>query len=193
MGYPFRLRKVFVAVEEIRLEQGRASGPPLRKAAAAAVIGNPYAGAYGEDLAEMMGWGAALAELIGGRALAALGDARPQSFGKGCLVGVGGAPEHGIALITNAFGDAFRGLVGGKAWVPSNVKRGALGASIDIPVAHKDALYVRDHYDTMEVTVPDAPFPDEIAVICVMATRGRMNARLGGLRANEVKGQDGLR
>ncbi|MFO1364433.1 MAG: amino acid synthesis family protein [Burkholderiales bacterium] len=193
MAYPFRLRKVFVAHEEIVLEQGRASGPPLRRVAVAAVIGNPHARAYGEDLAEMMGWGGALAELIGGRALAALAGERPQSFGKGCLVGVDGAPEHGIALITNAFGDAFRALVGGKAWVPSNVKRGALGATIDIPIAHKDALYVRDNYDTMEVTVPDAPFPDEIAVICALATRGRLNARLGGLRAAEVKGQDGLR
>jgi len=193
MRYPFALRKVFVAVEEILLEQGRASGPPVRKVAAAAVIGNPFAGAYGEDLAEMMGWGTALAELIAGRALAALGGEPPQSFGKGCLVGVNGAPEHGIALITNAFGDAFRGLVGGKAWVPSNVKRGPLGATIDIPIAHKDALYVRDNYDTMEVTVPDAPFPDEIAVICVMATRGRMNARLGGLKAADAKGLDGLR
>jgi len=193
MRYPFALRKVFVAVEEILLEQGRASGPPVRKVAAAAVIGNPFAGAYGEDLAEMMGWGTALAELIAGRALAALGGEPPQSFGKGCLVGVNGAPEHGIALITNAFGDAFRGLVGGKAWVPSNVKRGPLGATIDIPIAHKDALYVRDNYDTMEVTVPDAPFPHEIAVICVMATRGRMNARLGGLKAADAKGLDGLR
>ncbi|HET9041799.1 MAG TPA: amino acid synthesis family protein [Burkholderiales bacterium] len=193
MSYPFALRKVFVAVDEILLEQGRASGPPVRRVAAAAVIGNPFAGAYGEDLAEMMGWGTALAELIGGRALAALGGERPQSFGKGCIVGVDGAPEHGIALITNAFGDAFRGLVGGKAWVPSNVKRGPLGATIDIPIAHKDALYVRDNYDTMEVTVPDAPFPDEIAVICVMATRGRMNARLGGLTAADAKGVDGLR
>jgi hypothetical protein len=193
MAYPFRLRKVCVAIEEILLEQGRASGPPLRKVAAAAVIGNPFARAYGEELAEMMGWGTALAELVGGRAVAALGGERPQSFGKGCIVGVDGAPEHGIALITSAFGDAFRSLVGGKAWVPSNVKRGALGATIDIPIAHKDALYVRDNYDTMEVTVPDAPFPDEIAVICVMATRGRMNARLGGLRAADVKGQDGLR
>jgi len=77
--------------------------------------------------------------------------------------------------------------------VPSNVKRGALGATIDIPIAHKDALYVRDNYDTMEVTVPDAPFPDEIVVICVMATRGRMNARLGGLKAADAKGLDGLR
>jgi Amino acid synthesis len=193
MSYPFALRKVFVAVEEILLEQDRASGPPVRKVAAAAVIGNPFAGAYGEELAEMMGWGTALAELIGGRAIAALGGEQPQSFGKGCIVGVDGSPEHGVALITNAFGDAFRGLVGGKAWVPSNVKRGHLGAAIDIPIAHKDALYVRDSYDTMEVTVPDAPFPDEIVVICVMATRGRMNARLGGLKAADAKGLDGLR
>ena len=193
MSDPFELRKVFVAVEEILLEQGRASGPPVRKVAAAAVIRNPFARAYGEGLAEMMGWGTALAELIGGKAVAALGGEKPQSFGKGCIVGVDGSPEHGVALITNAFGDAFRGMVGGKAWVPSNVKRGHLGATIDITIAHKDALYVRDNYDTMEVTVPDAPFPDEIVVICVMATRGRMNARLGGLQAADIKGLDGLR
>jgi hypothetical protein len=193
MSKTFELRKTFVAVEEIVLEQGRASGPPLRKAAAAAVIRNPFARAYGEDLAELMAWGKPLAELIGRNAVAALGGELPQSFGKGCIVGIDGAPEHGVALITQAFGDAFRGLAGGKAWVPSNVKRGGLGATIDIPIAHKDALYVRDNYDTMEVTVPDAPFPDEIVVICVMANRGRMNARLGGLRAADVKGHDGLR
>lgn len=193
MSRPFELRKTFVAVEEVAFEQGRASGPTLRKVASAAVIRNPFARAYGEDLAELMGWGKPIAELIGARALAALGGERPQSFGKGCIVGVDGAPEHGVALITQAFGDAFRGLVGGRAWVPSNVKRGNLGATIDIPIAHKDALYVRDNYDTMEVTVPDAPFPDEIVVICVMANRGRMNARLGGLKAADVKGEDGLR
>jgi hypothetical protein len=192
MTYPFELRKTFVAVEEILTEQGRASGPPLVKAAAAAVIRNPFAKRFGEELAELMAWGRPLAELIGGKAVAALGAAPPQSFGKGCIVGTEGSPEHGVALITTAFGDAFRGLVGGKAWVPSNVKRGALGAAIDVPLAHKDALYVRDNYDTVEVAVPDAPFPDEIVVICVMATRGRMNARLGGLKPGEIKG-DGLR
>ena len=192
MTYPFELRKTFVAVEEILTEEGRASGPPLVKAAAAAVIRNPFARRFGADLADLMAWGKPLAELVGGKAVAALGGAPPQSFGKGCVVGTDGSPEHGVALITTAFGDAFRALVGGKAWVPSNVKRGALGAAIDIPLAHKDALYVRDNYDTVEVTVPDAPFPDEIVVVCVMANRGRMNARLGGLKANEIKG-DGLR
>jgi hypothetical protein len=192
MSYPFELRKTFVAVEEIVAEQDRSSGPPLRKVASAAVIRNPFARSFGDDLADLMAWGKPLAELIGNRAVDALGAA-PQSFGKGCLVGVEGSPEHGVALITQAFGDAFRTLAGGKAWVPSNVKRAALGGAIDIPLAHKDALYVRDNYDTMEVTVPDAPFPDEIVVIAVMANRGRMNARLGGLRAHQVKGEDGLR
>lgn len=192
MGYPFELRKTFVAVDEILTEQGRSSGPPLIRVIAAAVIRNPFARQFGEDLAEMMAWGKPLAELIGGKAVAALGDTPPQSFGKGCIVGTDGSPEHGVALITAAFGEAFRGLASGKAWVPSNVKRGALGAAIDIPLAHKDALYVRDHYDTVEVSVPDAPFPDEIVVICAMANRGRMNARLGGLKAGEIKG-DGLR
>lgn len=192
MSYPFELRKTFVAVEEILTEQGRSSGPPLVRVAVAAVIRNPLAKRFGDDLGEIMAWGKPLAELIGAKAVAAFGGAPPLSFGKGCIVGTDGSPEHGIALITNAFGDAFRGLVSGKAWVPSTVKRGALGASIDIPLAHKDALYVRDHYDTFEVTVPDAPFPDEIVVICAMANRGRMNARLGGLKASEIKG-DGLR
>ena len=192
MRVPFELRKTFVAVDEILAEQGRSSGPPLLKVAAAAVIRNPLANRFGDDLAELMAWGKPLAELIGGKAIAALGSTRPQSFGKGCIVGIEGSPEHGVALITTAFGDAFRALVGGKAWVPSNVKRGHLGTALDVPLAHKDALYVRDNYDTVEVTVPDAPFPDEIVVICVMASRGRMNARLGGLKPDEIKG-DGLR
>jgi hypothetical protein len=192
MRVPFELRKTFVAVDEILAEQGRSSGPPLVKVAVAAVIRNPLANRFGDDLAELMAWGKPLAELIGGKAIAALRSTPPQSFGKGCIVGVEGSPEHGVALITTAFGDAFRALVGGKAWVPSNVKRGHLGTALDVPLAHKDALYVRDNYDTVEVTVPDAPFPDEIVVICVMASRGRMNARLGGLKPAEIKG-DGLR
>ena len=192
MRVPFELRKTFVAVDEILAEQGRSSGPPLVKVAVAAVIRNPLANRFGDDLAELMAWGKPLAELIGGKAIAALGSTPPQSFGKGCIVGIEGSPEHGVALITTAFGDAFRALVGGKAWVPSNVKRGHLGTALDVPLAHKDALYVRDNYDTVEVTVPDAPFPDEIVVICVMASRGRMNARLGGLKPDEIKG-DGLR
>jgi hypothetical protein len=113
-----------------------------------------------------------------------------ESYGKGGLTGIAGEQEHANALLTSVFGDAFREAIGGgKAWIPSNTKIGATGASIDIPLAYKDELWVRSHYDTMEVRVPDAPLPHEIAVIAVVTSGGRLNARVGGLSRSEVGGE----
>jgi hypothetical protein len=115
------------------------------------------------------------------------------SYGKAAVVGLNGEQEHGNAMLTTVFGNVMRGAVGGgKAWISSMTKRGAPGGMIDVPLAHKDALYVRSHYDGMTITLQDAPQPDEIAIIAVYATRGRPNHRVGGLSAADIKGEDGL-
>ena len=133
-----------------------------------------------------------------GVGLCALGVAamRPydvQSYGKAGLVGVAGEQEHAVAMLTTVFGDAIRRAVGGgKAWISSLTKRVASGATIDVPLAHKDALYVRSHYDGVTIAIPDGPLPDEIAIIAVFANRGRLNHRVGGLSASAISGVDGL-
>ena len=112
------------------------------------------------------------------------------SYGKAAIVGINGEQEHGNAMLTTVFGNVMREAVGGgKAWISSMTKRAAPGATIDVPLAHKDALYVRSHYDGMTLMLPDAPQPNEIAIIAVYATRGRPNHRVGGLAAAEIKGQ----
>ena len=134
-----------------------------------------------------------LGRLLADLAVQALAPYRAQSYGKAGIVGLAGEQEHANALLTTAFADPLReALGGGKAWISSYTKVGGPGTSIDVPLACKDALYVRSHYDGMTLTLPDAPLPDEVAVIFCVANRGRLNARVGGLRFEEVKGQDGL-
>jgi hypothetical protein len=188
------VRKWVTVVEEIRTEMGRADGgPPLRKAAACAVVRNPHAGRYVEDLSDLVEASRALGEDLCRRAAAALG-APVESYGKGAIVGVLGDQEHAVALLTTVFGDVVRRHAGGgRAWIPSMTKRGGPGERLDVPLAYKDALYVRSHYDGITVAVPDAPAPDEIVVVAAYASRGRINARLGGLRKEEVAAGDGLR
>jgi hypothetical protein len=189
----FTIRKLHTIVDETRTEAGRDDGEPLRKVAVAAVGANPFAGAHGEDLSEMIEWGRALGTLLGKQAAEVLGSPA-MSYGKAAIVGLAGEQEHGVALLTTAFGDALRDAVGGGlAWISSATKRGVPGTVIDIPLAHKDALYVRDHYDALEVRVPDAPMPDEIVVIAAVANRGRLLARCGGLRADAIAVGDGQR
>lgn len=172
----------------------RDGGDPLRKVAVVGIVRNPYAGAFGEDLAEMIAASAGLGEILSQRAVAAMAPFKAQSYGKGGIVGLAGQQEHINALVTTVFATPMRDALGGaSAWISSVTKRGAPGISIDIPLAHKDALYVRSHYDGMTITIPDGPQPDEIAVIIVLANRGRIDARVGGLAAGEIEGQDGLR
>jgi hypothetical protein len=117
-----------------------------------------------------------------------------QSYGKAALVGANGEYEHGNAFLTTTFAEPVRDAVGGgQSWVPSSGKRGGPGTEIDIPLAHKDALYVRSHYDTFSVTFTDSPGPNEVVVAVAVATRGRLHARLGGLKHAEIVGKDGLR
>ena len=193
-GFPFEIRKLYLQVEEILTEAGEPDGEPLLKLVSAAAVKNPLAGTRGAAVEPLIAASPALGRLLGERLVAALGGRAVQSYGKAVIVGGEGEYEHGQALVTTAFADPLRSLVsGGKAWISSTVRRGAAGTAIDVPLAHKDALYVRANYDTVEVRVPDAPLADEIVVITVAANRGRLHARCGGLLAAEIKGEDGLR
>jgi hypothetical protein len=191
------IRKWYLQIEDtLANETGReADGKPLRKIVIAAAIRNPHAGrAFVDDLSDIVNASKALGEAFGQRALAAAEGARIESYGKACIVGTAGEYEHGNAFLTTTFANPVRDAIGGgKAWVPSTGKRAAPGSSIDVPLAHKDALYVRSHYDTVSVTFGDAPAPDEVVVVYAFATRGRLHARLGGLAAAVIEGKDGLR
>ena len=192
----FHIRKWYLQVEDtLANETGRtADGKPLRKIVIAAAIRNPHAGRFVDDLSDIVGPSKALGEEFGRRIVDAAAGEHIESYGKACVVGTAGEYEHGNAFLTTEFANPVREAVGGgKAWVPSTGKRGPPGVSIDVPLAHKDALYVRSHYDTVTVTFGDAPAPDEIVVIYAFATRGRLHARLGGLAASDIKGTDGLR
>jgi hypothetical protein len=168
-------------------------GPPLRKAAVAAVVENPYAGRKVKDLQPIIAASEDLGREMGKLLLETFGQYEIQSYGKGGIAGLAGDQEHANALLTTTFANPLREAVGGgKAWISSFTKRAPPGTPIDIPLASKDALYVRSHYDGMTVLLPDAPQPDEVAVIFCVANRGRIGARVGGLRFEDVKGQDGL-
>lgn len=191
----YHIRKWYSFVEEtLANESGQmADGAPLFKYAIAAVIDNPYAGRFSESLAELVEPSPLLGEEFGRRIQALAGQREIVSYGKACLVGSQGEYEHGNAFLTNPAADPVRlALGGGKSWVPSTGKRGGPGTTIDVPLAHKDALYVRSHYDSMSLMFGDGPAPDEVIVIWAFATRGRLHARLGGLLAENVKGLDGL-
>lgn len=192
----YHVRKLFSLVEEtLANETGRpADGEPLRKLVVGAVVQNPYAGRFSETLDELVTNSDALGRELGKQIVALAGGQPIVSYGKACIVGAAGEYEHGNALLTTRFADPVRDAVGGgKAWIASTGKLGGPGTPIDIPLAHKDALYVRSHYDTVTVALADAPMPDEIVVLVAFATRGRLHARLGGLKASELRGDDGLR
>jgi hypothetical protein len=195
-GSRARIRKLIVQVDETRLEMGRTIDPPSRRAAAMAVIANPYAGSYSENLDELVAIGEELGGLLGERCVAALGiePAQAQSYGKAAIVGEGGELEHAAAILHPKLGAPLRKAVGkGAALVPSAKKIGGIGAAIDVPLGHKDAAYVRSHFDAMEVRVPDAPRAGEIVVVVAVTASGRPSPRIGGLQAHEIKGEDGLR
>jgi hypothetical protein len=192
---PYRVRKWFTFVEDTQTnESGQPDGDPTRKIVIAAAVHNPYAGRFSEDLSDIVAKSDLLGTEFGRRAVAAAGDMPIQSYGKACVVGALGEYEHGNAFLTQVFADRVRESVGGgKAWVPSTGKVASPGAVIDIPLAHKDALFVRSHYDTVSVSFGDAPRGDEVVVAFAFATRGRLRARLGGLAAQDITGTDGLR
>lgn len=190
------LRKWYAFSEEtLTSEAGvAADGATLWKHAVAAIVRNPFAGQFGEDLTPLINKSVPLGREFGDRLVRLAGGSGIEGYGKAVIVGADGEYEHGNALVTSAFADPIRQTIGGgMAWIPSTGKRGGPGVSIDVPLAHKDALYVRSHYDTYTLSFADAPSPAEIVVIFVVSSRGRLNARLGGIGSREIRGKDGLR
>jgi len=190
-----QIRKTLLTVEEIFHEGGPVSTIPLRRAAALAVIHNPFAARYVEDIAGFMDDLKPLGLEMSKSLIAALGhDGKiVEGFGKGAIVGSAGELEHG-ALWHVPGGYAMRQLLGdAKAIVASTTKVGGPGTRLDVPITHINASYVRSHFDAMEVGITDAPRANEIVLALVMTTGPRIHARVGGLKASEVKGEDGLR
>jgi len=191
-----KIRKLIVEVDETRIEAGKPIDPPTRKALAMAVIENPYAGAYADKLDELIAIGEELGGLLGDKCVQALGIApgAAQSYGKAAIVGEAGELEHAAAILHPKLGAPLRKAVEkGAALVPSAKKRGGLGTAIDVPLGHKDAAFVRSHFDAMEARVSDAPRANEIVVAVVVTDSGRPLPRIGGLTVSEIKGEDGLR
>ncbi|MGF1625035.1 MAG: amino acid synthesis family protein [Alphaproteobacteria bacterium] len=191
-----QIRKLAVFVEETRREIGRTIDPPTRKAAAVAVIANPFAGRYVEDLEPLMAIGEELGGLLGRKCVEALGidPSRAESYGKAAMVGENGELEHAAAILHPRLGKPLRAAVEkGAALVPSSKKMGGPGQPLDVPLGHKDAAYVRSHFDGIEVRLNDAPRADEIMVAVAVTDSGRPLPRVGGLKADEVEGKDGLR
>jgi len=181
------IRRSFVIIEERHEEAGRRADHPLRRAAAVAIVENPFAGRYVTDLKPMIAGSAQLGVSMARMVLTAFGQHEVQSYGKGGIVGMAGEQEHANALLTTAFANPIRDAMGGgDAWISSFTKKAGPGTPIDIPMNHKDDVYVRSHYDGMTLTIPDAPMPDEIAVIFCIASGGRLNARVGGLTHEDV-------
>jgi hypothetical protein len=191
-----KIRKIIVQLDEIHQEAGKAVAPPTRRALAMAVIDNPYAGRYSDNLDELISIGEELGGLLGERCVQALGiaPAQAQSYGKAAIVGEGGELEHAAAILHPKLGAPLRVAVSqGAALVPSAKKQGTLGTAVDVPLGHKDAAFVRSHFDAMEARVADAPRANEIVVAVVVTDSGRPHARVGGLQVHEIVGKDGLR
>ncbi|MBV8106408.1 MAG: amino acid synthesis family protein [Hyphomicrobiales bacterium] len=191
-----KIRKLVTIVEETRIEMDRAVEPPTRRAVAVAVIENPFAGRYVEDLSPLIDVGEELGELLAARAIAALAieGPRAESYGKAAAVGENGELEHAAAVLHPKLGAPVRKVLGkGAALIPSSKKRGGLGVALDVPLGHKDAAFVRSHFDGMEVRISDAPRANEIMVAVAVTDSGRPHPRVGGLTKDEIKGVDGLR
>lgn len=191
-----QIRKLVVTVEETRREMGRSVEPATRKALAIAVIANPYAGRYSETLDDLVAIGEELGELLGRRCVQALGiePSQAESYGKAAIVGELGELEHAAAILHPKLGAPLRKAVEkGAALVPSAKKMGGPGTAVDVPLGHKDAAFVRSHFDAIEARVADAPRSGEILVAVAVTDSGRPLARVGGLQKHEIKGEDGLR
>ena len=191
-----RIRKISVFLDETHKEMGKTISPPTRRAAAVAVIENPYAGAFSEDLETLMQIGEELGELLGQRAVQALGiePSAAQSYGKSAMVGENGELEHAAAILHPRLGKPLRAAVEkGAALVASSKKMGSMGQVLDVPLGHKEAAYVRSHFDGMEVSINDAPRANEILVAVAVTDSGRPLPRVGGLEHADAEGKDGLR
>lgn len=189
-----KIRKIVVNVEEVYFEGFKELEVPIRKCSVAAVIKNPFAGTYEENLEELSEIGEYLGKILTEKAVKELGDSAIHNYGKGAIIGLNGELEHGAAILHPKLGKPMREVIGGgKAIIPSAKKAGGAGTSLDVPLHYKDAAFVRTHYDAMEVRIPDAPKTDEIVVALVFSDGGRPHPRIGGLTVDQIKGEDGLR
>lgn len=190
------IRKIYTVVEETIIDGVKTLEKSTRKAACAAVFKNPYAGIFQEDLSLLYSFSDELGDILTKKAVAALGIApeEVESYGKAAICGMAGEREHCAALMHPALGKSIRANVGGgKALLASAKKLGGPGTAIDLPLGHKDAAFVRSHFDAMEVRIPDAPMDDELVLIVGVTDSGRPSPRVGGLKVDEIKGEDGLR
>ena len=191
-----KIRKIVTTIDETHREMGKTIAPTTRRAAATAVIDNPFAGTYQEDLSTLMEIGAELGALLGQKCVEALGitPAQAESYGKAAMVGENGELEHAAAILHPKLGAPLRKAVEkGAALVPSSKKMGSMRQGLDVPLGHKNAAYVRSHFDGMEVRINDAPRANEIMVSIAVTDSGRPLPRVGGLEAKDAKGEDGLR
>ncbi|WP_180898260.1 amino acid synthesis family protein [Martelella soudanensis] len=183
----YQVRGWYGATQEV-LHDGGGATAPLIKAAAAVIIKNPYAGRFVADLSALTAPSAAIGYALGERAVALLGGRPVESYGKGGIAGVAGEQEHVVACVTTVFGDPLREAIGGgDAWISSASKVASAGTAIDIPLAHKDELYIRSHYDAFTFVAPDGPRPDEILICVAVATGGRVHQRVGGKTVADLK------
>jgi len=188
------IRKIVTFVEEIRLEARRPIDPPVRRVAAAAVLRNPFAGRFVEDLGELIEASVPLSATLSQIAVAALNGKPVHSYGKGGIVGTDGELEHVAAMLHPEFGAPLREATGGgKAIIPSAKKRAGPGAILDVPLHYKDAAFVRSHFDAIEIRIVDAPAADELVIAVAVTDGGRPLPRVGGLQVSEIVGEDGLR
>ena len=183
----YQVRGWYGATQEVLHDGGDATAP-LIKAAAGVIIKNPFAGKFVADLSALTAPSAAIGYALGERAVALLGGRPVESYGKGGIAGVAGEQEHVVACVTTTFGDPLREAIGGgAAWISSASKVASAGTAIDIPLAHKDELYIRSHYDAFTFVVPDGPRPDEILICVAVATGGRVHQRVGGMSVADLK------
>jgi hypothetical protein len=191
-----RIRKLVTAVDEVHIEMGKMVTPPTRRAVAAAVIENPFAGKFQEDLSGLTAIGEELGDMLTRKCVEALriDGGKAESFGKAAIVGENGELEHAAAILHPKMGTPVRKVLSrGPALIPSAKKMGGPGTAIDVPLGHKDAAFVRSHFDAIEIRVADAPRANEIVVAIAVTDSGRPLARVGGLQKHEIKGEDGLR
>ena len=185
------IRRTWSIVEDKSEHAGCRVAVPVRKVAVVAVLENPYASRRVEDLGPLIEASAELGAMMGKMALQALGSFEAQSYGKGGLVGLHGEVEHAAALLSTTYANPLRDVIGGgKAWISSMVKMASPGSQIDIPMNHRNEIYVRSHYDGMTLMLQDTPMPDEVAIIFCLASAGRIGARVGGLTHEEVLARD---
>ena len=188
------IRKLVTLVDEVRVEAGRLVAPPIRRVVCAAVLINPYAGDYVDDLTDLIESSVGLSVTLSGTAVSQLEGKPVHSYGKGAIVGTNGELEHAAALLHPKFGNPLREAIGGgKAIIPSAKKRGGPGTTLDIPLHYKDAAFVRSHFDAIELRIADAPAENEIVLAVAVTDGGRPHPRVGGLQVEEIIGEDGLR